>query len=714
MALFRRSWPRLVFPLVLPLGILMSVAYPGPLQNQTITFVRPGIKVKIASAAIAQDGTITARVKITDGADVPLDRTGVNTPGVVSMSLIAAYIPAGKTQYVSYTTTTLKASLPGNTNPPQIQAANDSGGTWTNNADGDYTYTFKTKAPAGFDATATHAIGVSANRNLTKFMVYDEWAEVANDVYNFVPNGSAVKVVRSIVSTDACNQCHNPLIGHGGSRLEVELCILCHTPQTVNPDTKLTQDMPVLIHKIHMGANLPSVKAGTPYRIWHRGNWSDFSAVVFPGDVRNCTVCHKPGTAQADNWKTNPSIAACGACHDDVNFATGQNHVDYPVFDEKECKDCHTASPAWDLDASIPGAHVVPNNSSVLSGIVLKIVSVTGTVPGTAPTVKFSVFDKSGNTVDISKFTRVRMLLAGPNTDYQTGPAGIRASEDPSKTPGNNGVYTYTMTNKIPAAATGSYTISIEAYNNVTIYPGTLAATSATDSAQPVEYYFSVDGSKVAPRRVVVLNEKCAACHQDLKFIHGGSRANAQECAICHNPSLVDGTSKQSVNFAWLIHSVHRGESLANPYVLGTTNYQEVLFPGDLRVCTTCHDAGTYLPENVGAVAQVASPGGFLPTTWPIAAACMGCHDDVMTAAHAQANTAPFGESCETCHGAGATYSVDTVHARSQWLTASPLAKAAPILQRLLPSSGQLPVIPRSNPERPQVSNPGKTIVRDR
>ena len=115
------------------------------------------------------------------------------------------------------------------------------------------------------------AIGVSAQRNLSEFGTFDEWSETANDVFNFVPNGSPVTVTRSVVTTDACNQCHDPLIGHGGSRLKVELCIICHTPQTINPDTQLTQDMKVLIHKIHMGSSLPSVKAGTPYRIWHRG-----------------------------------------------------------------------------------------------------------------------------------------------------------------------------------------------------------------------------------------------------------------------------------------------------------------------------------------------------------------------------------------------------------------------------------------------------------
>jgi OmcA/MtrC family decaheme c-type cytochrome len=230
---------------------------PHAADQNLINFIRPGITVKVVSAAIAKDGTITARVNIADPKGLPLDMYGISTPGAVSVRLIAAYIPTGQKQFVAYTVTTAKATI--NSNPSQIQAGTDSGGTWKTNADGDYTYTFATKAPANFDATATHAIGVSAQRDLSEFITYAEWAETANDVYNFVPDGSKVKVIRSVTPTTACNQCHDPLIGHGGSRLTVEMCVLCHTPQTINPDTKLTQDMPVLIHKIHMGKNLPSV-----------------------------------------------------------------------------------------------------------------------------------------------------------------------------------------------------------------------------------------------------------------------------------------------------------------------------------------------------------------------------------------------------------------------------------------------------------------------
>jgi hypothetical protein len=60
------------------------------------------------------------------------------------------------------------------------------------------------------------------------------------------------------------------------------------------------------------------------------------------------------------------------------------------------------------------------------------------------------------------------------------------------------------MTNKIPAAAVGSYTVSIEASNTVTLLPGTVIATPAVDAAKPVEFYFSVDKSAVVARRQVV------------------------------------------------------------------------------------------------------------------------------------------------------------------------------------------------------------------
>jgi OmcA/MtrC family decaheme c-type cytochrome len=626
------------------------------------SFVTTGFAVKIKSANIATDGTITARLTITDSKGVGLDVTGVQTPGTVSLSFIAAYIPNDKSQYVAYTTTVDKAVI--NNNPSQIQAGSDTGGKFTlvDSATGTYDYIFGTKAPATFDATATHSIGTFGSRNLSAYGFSSPFT--SDDVFTFVPNGSPVVNVRDIVSESACNQCHNVLGTHGGTRHKTALCVMCHQPQSVNPDTLNTVDFKVFIHKLHRGSSLPSVKAGNKYFIFHRGAVTDFSDVVFPQDIRNCTKCHQGATKQVDNWKNNPSRAACGSCHEDVNFATGENHVNLPQMDDNQCKNCHVSQATYDFDASIPGAHVVPNNSTSLPGVSLQILKVDNATPGNAPVVTFKVSDKAGNPLDISKLASIRVIIGGPNTDYNTGPGAVRVSEDPSKTQGTDGIYTYQMTTKIPAASTGSYTVSLEARKNFTLMEGTKKETVASDNAMPVRTYFSIDNSKMVPRRQVVATEKCAACHQKLDFIHGGVRQNAMECPICHNPALFDGTSKQSVNMAVQIHSIHRGENLANPYVLGTTNFQEVRFPGDLRDCSTCHLDGTYRPENVGAQAMVQSPGGFMPQTAPISAACQGCHDDKATASHALANTTVLGESCATCHGQNADFAVDKVHAR--------------------------------------------------
>ena len=641
------------------------------IDQNLVNFIRPGVIVKIVSAGIAKDGTITARVTITDPKGMALDKDGISTPGPVSMSLIAAYIPAGQTQYVSYTTTVAKPTIPGNTNPSQTQAANDSGGTWAVNAVGDYTYTFKTKAPTTFDATVTHSIGVSANRNLSEFITQDEWAAVGNDVYNFVPNGSAVKVTRSIVPTAVCNGCHDPLIGHGGSRLTVELCILCHTPQTINPDTQLSQDMPVLIHKIHMGKNLPSVIAGTPYRIWHRGAWSDFSDVGFPSgidELETCTVCHQKAP-QAGNYATVPTRAACGACHDNVNFASGLNHVNLPQADDKQCAQCHQPSGA-EFDASINGAHTVATRSQQLPGIVLAITGVTNAKPGQKPTVTFNVQDGKGNGVDITRMDLLNLVLAGPTTDYNA-----YVSEDVRKATPSGPDFVYTFTAALPANAAGSYVVGIEGYRNITINPNTVKSAVVRDVGFNKVFYFPVGAAKVAPRRQVVSQALCAGCHDKL-MLHGGIRQNVEYCVVCHSPTVTDigmrktGDVPESINFKTLIHKIHTGSNLTTDFtVMGhgnsVNNYNDVGYVGDRRDCVKCHLPGTYdLPLPDGLLDQT-TPRDYLKTQGPATAACLSCHTTKAAAAHALTMTSTtLGEACDACHGPLADASVDKVHAR--------------------------------------------------
>ena len=56
-------------------------------------------------------------------------------------------------------------------------------------AEGRYRYVFGTKAPSGFDASATHTIGIYGSRNLQEFELGTNYASTT---FNFVPAGGAV------------------------------------------------------------------------------------------------------------------------------------------------------------------------------------------------------------------------------------------------------------------------------------------------------------------------------------------------------------------------------------------------------------------------------------------------------------------------------------------------------------------------------------------
>src|SRR5262249_51466309 len=121
-------------------------------DDQTVEFVRPGLTIAINSASTAADGTITATYTITDPAGLPLDASGVTTPGAVSLSFVAAVLPNNQDQYTAYTIRTQSGAAIASA----IQAAADTGGTVSSLGPGQYKYVFRTKAPSGFDATATH------------------------------------------------------------------------------------------------------------------------------------------------------------------------------------------------------------------------------------------------------------------------------------------------------------------------------------------------------------------------------------------------------------------------------------------------------------------------------------------------------------------------------------------------------------------------------
>src|SRR5262249_16811178 len=139
-----------------------------------------------------------------------------------------------------------------------------------------------------------------------------------------------------------------------------------------------------------------------------------------PGDPRRCETCHSQttGASQATAYLTNATRAACGACHNDVNFATGVNHAGGPQFDDKLCSTCHIPQGEIDFDASIKGAHAAPTSSSLLTGLAVNISKVQNGMAGSAPVVSFTVHDQSGNPLPLSKLGSISFTMAGPTTDY--------------------------------------------------------------------------------------------------------------------------------------------------------------------------------------------------------------------------------------------------------------------------------------------------------
>lgn len=629
-------------------------------DEKTVSFVRPGLVVRVINAAIAANGTITADVRITDPRGLPLDRDGLQTPGPVSLSFIAAVLPREQDRYTSYTT---RVRVAAGTGRQATQAAADSGGTFTKLEDGLYRYTFRTTAPSGYDRSATHSIGVYSSRNLTEFELGTNYA---SHVYNFVPAGGTVTQTHDIIKSETCNGCHQEINFHGGSRRGLEMCVLCHTPQSSEPVTGNTLDMAVMIHKIHTGADLPSVKAGGKYQLNGFAGIVDYSKIRFSGNggTQNCEACHRQDPDEKKRpvnslaHLTRPTRANCGSCHDTVNFATGAGHRNLAQADDRNCSTCHLPAGDSEYDASIAGAHVVPNFSATHTGVVLQIVRVDDGVAGRRPVVTFSVKDRQGNLIPISTLNRLTVYLSGPVNDYAT-----QSSTDArTATAVGDGTYRLTFPNAIPATARGTWRISMAARNRVQLMAGTDKERQGDDIATNVQTSFSVDGSRVAARRQVVDTAKCNACHVKLTF--HGTQNTVDQCVMCHNADLVDSASRQTAQFTAMIHRIHSGKELGVPYKLANISWDHVGYPGVRSNCNGCHINNSQQLPIVTELRDVKEPAGPITERKPETNACTSCHASAAAVAHAQSNTGTIGESCSVCHGPNSEFSVDRVHAQ--------------------------------------------------
>ncbi len=579
------------------------------------------------------------------------------------------------------------------------------------NGDGSYQYTFETDITNVTDPIAvdyedklTHRVGLEIRG----------FVPVDNPTYDFVPAGGGVQSTRKIVETDTCNNCHDRLAEHGNGRFETDYCMTCHNPGSTDAYSGNTVDFKVMVHKIHRGANLPSVQAGGSYVI----EGTDFSHVVFPQDIRNCRNCHNEdnaATPDAINWIAQPTMEACGSCHDNVNFATGENHFDgAPAVSNADCQSCHGEGKF----ASADKVHRLLEQEAAQK-YQYNIVEVTDTGPGQTPTVTFSVTNPLNNDepydiqndqpfVEGGGASRLSIDIAWNTIDYSNTGGGTPPSRAVELNPlfggsTDNGDGTFSITSGValPADLTGTLAVGIEGHpaEDVDGEPGVerLPVTGEVD-------YFAVTDDTPVPRREVVAIENCNVCHQKLS-LHGSNRTDKIElCVLCHNPNgtdigrrapagvdasnSLDGKDEETIDFKHMIHAIHAGDIVVYGFGGNPNDYREVEFPGQLNNCENCHEEDTYYPVNQAFVLATTIDTGLDladplddANISPTSSACSGCHRSATAASHMNLNGGSFNarqtsdgtlidndtngiviESCEVCHGPGRIADVAVVH----------------------------------------------------
>ncbi len=609
-------------------------------------------------------------------------------------------------------------------NPPAIQATSESGGTLTDNGDGTYTYEFVTDitnvtAPLAvpYEPLLTHRVAIQFGGGL-----------IANPIFDWIPaTGQTMGIAnKAVAATESCNACHDPIALHGGGRVEVEYCVTCHNPGTTEPNSGTEMDLAVLVHKIHMGANLPSVQAGGEYVVYgFRDSRHDYSHVEYPQNPANCIKCHA-GTATAgltaigtdvvtqngDNWTEVPTMAACGSCHDDVDFAS---HAGGQA-DNSGCRSCHSVS-------GFAGSPADSHRDPILAAMdefIVSIDSVSSTAPGENPVVTFSVTDEAGSPYDLAtdpawSGARLSLGLAWNTLDFantengEAHPSYASTNLLSGATANGDGSYSVVADVPIPDGtgpfgyrASGSGMATIEGRARKDIGEDGDSNVQNIPFQQPHQF-FSIDepnGQAVARREVVDIT-KCNACH-GVKSNHGGNRTNnIAGCTGCHNPRntdiavrpqatppLPDGKSEESIHFKTMIHGIHASAVRESPLVVAgfrgsihVFDEEHVQYPGTISNCQTCHvDDSHELPLPASALAttidtgdDAADPADDTMVT-PVAATCSSCHDSTLAIAHMEQNGGDFSatqasissgastETCTVCHGPGRTASVSAVH----------------------------------------------------
>lgn len=456
-------------------------------------------------------------------------------------------------------------------------------------------------------------------------------------------------------------------------------CKICHNNEGyasfVGPaGTRISDHIVIRAHGVHMGEGLQYA--------WNRENaFEDYVPVVFPADVRNCTMCHVD-----DRWKTNPSRLACTSCHDNIYFGNDDvpegmvEHTGGPWANDDTCKGCHNATKVAgyheidppDFQHDVELAVSAPANEQYFVAGEAPIVTIKLKKAGTDEVIPPDqiVEPVDSQNVAPNEWRRANLFVSGPRADTRpvltskaaaTSPSGYYANndfrvridpgaEDPKITRAADSIQ-YQL-DDVAGLAAGTYTVFVEVMPAAPLGGwAVLNFQVGTDKPEPL-----VAGS-------------CLDCHQ-ATTMHSGYFAvpfAPDTCKSCHDNErqlagmLTWGDSNMGFGAGPLsrrIHGVHYGHYLEKPEeVHQSVDYSEVIFPQDVRNCTKCHsETNTW-------------------TSKPSRLACLACHDHDHAEFHTMLMTydptpddswsGDEQETCVVCHGSGADFAPSKVHSIS-------------------------------------------------
>lgn len=656
------------------------------------------ILAAITSAQVADSGHAEVTFQVTDETGAAITDLELENVRFVLAKLQASELGGATGEWQSYINRIEQPDTSvGPGTEPRLQSHYEdsrAGGELQNNLDGTYTYNYVADVnnlDADIQAQADAEgldLSYEPDRTHRVAIQFGGGPNAVNPFYDWIPATGASEVFgMQIAATGNCNRCHDPLAIHGGGRIEVEYCVTCHNSGSGDAHSGNTVAMKNMIHKIHMGANLPSVQDGGEYVIYGFQNRPhDYSHVEYPQDPRNCQNCHVGTgttnefypevalTSQGDNWAEYATRDTCGSCHDNVDWdlhAGGQH-------DDSGCSSCHQEG---GFAGSIASSHqlLIRDEAARYEAVVENVAS---SGPGENPSVDIRVTNPyTGEDYDIlsdEPFTTsgasLNVKLAWSTTDYsntgngETNASAVSQSALSTATPNGDGSFNVLFEEALPdsttppgVAASGSGVALIDGHPVIAVEEGEDPVNIPIRDAHA---FFSIDepDAKPVPRRDSADMGACLNCHQNL-VLHGENRAdNLQSCVACHNPRNTDrtvretastpptdGKQEESLDMKTMIHAIHAAAMRENPLqIVGfrgfnthVYNEEHVQYPGRLGNCVTCHgDEGYELPLAAGALGTTVDTGvdrtdpADDTVITPATAVCASCHDSALATEH--------------------------------------------------------------------------------